>query len=60
MFYPDGFSGERAAIKISIYLMPDFYRDSIRVWRITSRIEQSPEYPDENQTGSVRKTKRFL
>ena len=31
VIYPDGFGGERAAIKVQVPLKSDFYRDSIRV-----------------------------
>lgn len=33
VIYPDGFGGERAAIKVYVPLKPDFYRDTIRVQR---------------------------
>jgi len=33
IIYPDGFGGERAAIKMRMPLKPDFYRDTIRVHR---------------------------
>jgi len=33
VIYPDGFGGERAAVKMIVPLHPDFYRDSIRVVR---------------------------
>ncbi len=33
VIYPDGFGGERAAIKVRVPLKPDFYRDTIRVQR---------------------------
>lgn len=33
VIYPDGFGGERAAIKMRMPLKPDFYRDTIRVHR---------------------------
>ena len=34
VIYPDGFGGERAAIKVHVPYKPDFYRDTIRVHRI--------------------------
>lgn len=33
VIYPDGFGGERAAIKVHVPFKPDFYRDTIRVQR---------------------------
>ena len=33
VIYPDGFGGERAAIKVYVPLKPDFYRNTIRVQR---------------------------
>ena len=33
IIYPDGFGGEKAAVKMSVPLHPDFYRDSIYVKR---------------------------
>lgn len=33
VIYPDGFGGERAAVKMNVPLHPDFYRDSIHVVR---------------------------
>ncbi|MFQ5660809.1 MAG: hypothetical protein ACE5GZ_10290 [Gammaproteobacteria bacterium] len=33
VIYPDGFGGERAAVKMRVPLHPDFYRDSIIVER---------------------------
>jgi hypothetical protein len=33
VIYPDGYGGERAAIKVHMPLKPDFYRDTIRVQR---------------------------
>ena len=33
VIYPDGFGGERAAIKVYVPYKPDFYRDTIRVQR---------------------------
>ena len=34
VIYPDGFGGERAAIKVHVPYKKDFYRDTIRVHRI--------------------------
>lgn len=48
VIYPDGFGGERAAIKMRIPSKPGFYRDSIIVQRIVSHMEQSPGYPAGN------------
>ena len=39
VIYPDGFGGERAAIKLRMPSKPDFYRDSILVQRVDSHIE---------------------
>ncbi len=33
VIYPDGFGGERAALKMVVPLHPDYYRDSISVVR---------------------------
>ena len=33
VIYPDGFGGERAAIKVYVPYKSDFYRDTIRVQR---------------------------
>ncbi len=42
VIYPDGFGGERAAVKVRVPLKPDFYRDSIRVERETDAGELIP------------------
>ena len=34
VIYPDGFGGERAAIKVRVPRHPDYYRDTIQVRRI--------------------------
>lgn len=39
VIYPDGFGGERAAIKMRMPSKPDFYRDTITVQRNPSPIE---------------------
>ena len=36
VIYPDGRGGERAAVKMSVPLHPDFYRDTIIVERLPS------------------------
>jgi hypothetical protein len=33
VIYPDGYGGERAAIRVYVPLKPDFFRDTIRVHR---------------------------
>jgi hypothetical protein len=33
IIYPDGFGGERAAVRVHVPLKSDFYRDTIRVQR---------------------------
>ncbi len=33
VIYDDGFGGEKAAVKMTVPLHPDYYRDSIRVVR---------------------------
>jgi hypothetical protein len=35
IIYADGFGGERAAVKVYVPLKNDFYRDSIKVYRVT-------------------------
>ena len=39
VIYPDGFGGERAAVKVRVPLHPDFYRDTIHVRRVDSEVE---------------------
>ena len=34
VIYPDGYGGERAAIKVQVPRHPDYYRDTIQVRRI--------------------------
>jgi len=47
VIYPDGLGGERAAIKIQVPAKPDYYRDSIRVERISSGEPIPDEYSGE-------------
>jgi len=35
IIYADGFGGERAAVKIYVPYKEDYYRDSIKVYRVT-------------------------
>lgn len=44
VIYPDGFGGERAAIKMHVPAKPDYYRDSIRVDRIRAGSDLMPEH----------------
>lgn len=48
VIYPDGVGGERAAIKMRMPSKPVFYRDTIKVQRITSHTERPPAYSDTN------------
>ena len=44
VIYPDGFGGERAAIKVRMPAKPDFYRDSIIVDRVSAGSELTLEH----------------
>ena len=48
VIYPDGVGGERAAIRMRMPSKPNFYRDTIKVQRITSHTERPPAYSDTN------------
>lgn len=43
IIYPDGTGGEKAAVKVHDPIHPDFFRDSIRVERITEPVSEVPE-----------------
>ena len=40
VIYPDGYGGERAAVRVFVPLHPDFFRDTIPVDRIDVPVER--------------------
>jgi hypothetical protein len=40
VIYPDGYGGERAAVRVMVPLHPDFFRDTIPVDRIEVPVER--------------------